>query len=156
MPNAGGGGTERTSAPRSHVKVDVTGDQLLVVETVAAALRANGLDARPMPWPRPGSATPAERAGVGIVVALVDLGQPDQIEVLLSMVRASRSRRWLVLTSTPAGALWTAVLDAGVDLVLEQTTAVADVLAAISLIAPEGGRTAPGNGPTPGRDGAGT
>ena len=68
----------------------------------------------------------------GLALMLCDL-DPDSVEVACSLV-AAHPTRWLLVTGAPRGPLWGAVLDAGVESILEADTTLAELAEAFSTL----------------------
>lgn len=114
----------------------VTSDRALVAEVVCIGLLARGLLVVRIPWADP----PAERGAPGqmpgsmpgLALMLCDL-EPESVAVARSLVGAHPAR-WLLVTSAPRGPLWGAMLDVGVDGILEGGTTLAELADAISAL----------------------
>ncbi|UMG91547.1 hypothetical protein [Nocardioides sp. TF02-7] len=114
--------------------VIVVADQGMVADTVARALTELGLAARPGRWPgspddEQGGAAPAD---VGVVV--VEAPDPGRAAAVEALLADGSARRWIVLAADTGSPEWAPVL-AAATLVLPRGTALADVVAAIRLVA---------------------
>ncbi|WP_166136708.1 helix-turn-helix transcriptional regulator [Nocardioides ochotonae] len=109
--------------------VVVVSDQMLVAETIRAALATQGWDVRLARWPeRAGGPVPIP-PGTALGVLVSDLEPAERLE-RAQRILAAWPGRWLVLTGAPRGPRWGAVLDAdalgvlGADIGLEELSAV--------------------------------
>lgn len=114
----------------------VTSDRALVAEVVCVGLVARGLLVVRIPWADPGAAhcVPGQKPGwtPGLALMLCDL-EPESVAMARSLVGAHPAR-WLLVTSAPRGPLWGAMLDVGVDGILEGGTTLAELADAISAL----------------------
>ena len=109
-----------------RLRVLVAADQELVAGSMAEALVARGLDAANL-----GRAS--ERDGLdGIDIGLIvtDLDGALALHRAREVLAGGRSR-WVVATSTPPGALWGAVLDAGAAVVVPTWISVSQLVSTL-------------------------
>lgn len=103
----------------------VVSDQMLVAETIRAALAGQGWDARLGRWPEGEGGLVPVAPGTDIGVLVTDLEPTARLERAQRIVHAWPDR-WLVLTGAPRGPRWGAVLDSdalgvlGADVGLEE------------------------------------
>jgi DNA-binding NarL/FixJ family response regulator len=118
------------------VVVAVASDRSLVADAVSAALSGSNLVIVRVPWPGdrperdcgwPPGTDPPELA-----LMLCDL-DPPSVEAARWVV-ASHPTRWLLLTDAPRGALWGAMLEAGVARILPSSTSIADLFDIITVL----------------------
>jgi len=115
------------STSRDRVRVVVASEHALIADTVRAALARGGHDVTVVGWPTDEEQGPrelrpsphAETPDVGIL--LCDLERWQTVHAASSVV-ASVQVPWVVLTGSPRGPSWGAILDAGVELVLAEST----------------------------------
>ncbi len=106
----------------------------LVGQAVATALASKRLVSVPVPWPRRGElqsfvvGVARSRASVGVV--LCDLGTPDVLHDVETIVKHGRLR-WLVLTDSAPDPRWGTVLEAGALAVLPTTTSTSGLALAV-------------------------
>ena len=129
-----------TSTP-DRLRVLIASDRALIADTVRAALAAGGHDVAVIEWPadleqhEQGSPEPDPRVQdheVGLL--LCDLDQWSMVQTASSVVE-SIGVPWVVLTGSPRGPSWGALLEAGVDLILGEDTRleeIGDLLVAVA------------------------
>ncbi|MQW74760.1 hypothetical protein GHK92_02640 [Nocardioides sp. dk4132] len=107
----------------------VVSDQMLMAETIRAALATQGWDARVARWPeREGGLVPVP-PGTSLGVLVSDLEPTARLE-RAQRILAAWPGHWLVLTGAPRGPRWGAALDAdalgvlSADIGLEELAAV--------------------------------
>lgn len=119
------------------VTVAVAADRALVAETLSAAVAACGLTVVRLPWEGTSETTRgpwrARGAPVDQAVLLCDLG-PATIDPARSLLMAYPSR-WLLLTDTPRGPEWGALLELGVVGVLPSRITLDDLVTVIEELA---------------------
>jgi DNA-binding NarL/FixJ family response regulator len=129
-----------TSTPE-RLRVLIASDRALIADTVRAALAAGGHDVAVVEWPAdpakhqqtsPDSDHGIQDHGVGLL--LCDLDQWSTVQTASSVV-GSIGVPWVVLTGSPRGPSWGALLEAGVELILGEDTRleeIGDVLVAVA------------------------
>jgi two-component system nitrate/nitrite response regulator NarL len=125
--------------------VVVVSELSLVGEAVRAGLAGLGFPARSVPWPgedigppaRRGRGSPAAfRAEAGLVISDVDSW--PRLQAVIHLIERTPVA-WVVVTGTPRGPMWGAVLEAGARAVLPSSTGFKAVCAA--LLGAVGGAT---------------
>jgi len=121
-------GRHVVSGAAAPIVIAVASDRSLIADAVSAALSGSDTVIVPVPWP----SHRVERVGwppstdpPALALMLVDLDR-SALEAARRLV-ASRPARWLLLTDTPRGPLWGAMLEAGVTNILPSSTTMADV-----------------------------
>lgn len=125
---SGAQGTRTVFAAR----VGVVSSQVLVAETIGAALRSHGIRTLLLPWndesdtdEPAGTTGPARRAradepDLGVVLLICDLGTPARVDEV-----RERGRRclapWVVMADQDRGPAWGALLDAGARAVVHSS-----------------------------------
>lgn len=128
-----------TSTP-DRLRVLIASDHALIADTIRAALTTGGHDVSVIGWPadqknrpRPPDPDPGPNLPeVGLL--LCDLDQWSMVLTASSVVE-SIGVPWVVLTGSPRGPSWGALLDAGVDLILGDDTRleeIGDLLVAVA------------------------
>lgn len=113
----------------------VVSDQALVAEAVRAAMRAHGFDTVVLPWSAGGSADQSILDGPGASGLLIsDLSTMPSVRTGQEIVRGT-PLPWLLLTGAPRGAIWGALLEAGVVAVLPTSVTIRETRVAIDRIA---------------------
>jgi DNA-binding NarL/FixJ family response regulator len=119
------------SRPAGRPEVVVTSDLALVAETVGASLASCQLDVMTIPWPA-GLNEPDEplakpvllgvgpRAGQAVGLLINELDSWPRLRGAQRLI-ASLPLSWVVLTATPVGPMWGAMLEAGALVVLPST-----------------------------------
>jgi DNA-binding NarL/FixJ family response regulator len=125
----------------TRLRVLIASDRALIADTVRAALAAGGHEVAVVEWPadpakhQPRSAEPdhgVQDHGVGLL--LCDLDEWSTVQTASSVV-GSVGVPWVVLTGSPRGPSWGALLEAGVELILGEDTRleeIGDVLVAVA------------------------
>lgn len=116
--------------------VAVVSDRSLVADAVGAALAGSGLTIVRLPWPGgrrdPRAGWPQHRPRPVLGLIICDLA-PPATRTARWLVRAYPTR-WLLLTDTPKGPPWGALLERGVVGILPSSTGLSDVLAEIEAV----------------------
>ncbi|MFC5728825.1 MULTISPECIES: helix-turn-helix transcriptional regulator [Nocardioides] len=119
------------------IEVAVAADRALVAETLSAAVAACGLTVVRLPWegtPEPSSRPwRGRRAPADQAILLCDLG-PATIDPARRLLMAYPSR-WILLTDTPRGPEWGALLELGVVGVLPSRITLDDLVTVIEELA---------------------
>lgn len=123
--------------PTAPPRVVVVSELTLVAEAVSASLAGADLEAVTMRWPEPHSSArrgldPRARQGDGPGIGLMinDLDSWSRLRGAWRLI-AEIPLQWVVLTSTPHGPMWGAVLEAGAVAVMPGDAHLATVRAVI-------------------------
>lgn len=110
--------------------VAVVSDRSLVADAVAAALAGSGVTIVRLPWPGTRrdrqAGWPRDRARPSLGLIICDLAPPATSTA--RWVVSAYPTRWVVLTDTPKGPSWGALLERGVVGILPSSTGLSDVL----------------------------
>jgi len=121
---------------RCTVRLAVASDRSLVADAVAAALSRSDVCVVRIPWPAargdPVPGWPEDVDPPDLALMLCDLN-PWSVEAAQRVV-AAYPARWVLLTDTPRGPAWGAMLEAGVARVLSSTTTMAEILGLIAAL----------------------
>ena len=129
-----------TSTPE-RLRVLIASDHALIADTVRAALAAGGHDVAVIEWPvdpkkhKQRSPEPDHMVhDHEVALLLCDLDQWSTVQTASTLVE-SIGGPWVVLTGSPRGPSWGALLEAGVDLILAEDTRleeIGDLLVAVA------------------------
>lgn len=124
------GSGQRHAVSVGSARLAVASDRSLIAEAVVAALSQGGVCVQRIPWPSDAreraKGWPADAQPPHLALMLCEL-TPWSIETAQRVV-AAYPTRWVLLTDTPRGPPWGAMLDAGVSRILTSTTTMAQVL----------------------------
>ena len=117
----------------THRRLVVASDQPLVAEAVRIAMSSHGFDTVVAPWGRPVAVGEDPRGPLlGLIIS--DLESLTQLHAGQEVVRGSVGR-WLVLTSTPRGPTWGALLESGVTVILPSATTLEETVGVLDRLA---------------------
>lgn len=146
-PAAGGPAPGADGEERRSPAVVVLSDQALIADAVAAALVEAGVEAFSVgdrAWQA--SVVRAHKglaASVGI--ALLEVEATEAVAAARRLMAGEPALSWIVLTGAPEGRLWEDMVRAGAARVMERTTGLGTLLAAIQEVDDEATRPAPAN-----------
>lgn len=116
--------------------VAIVSDRSLIAEAVAAALASGDVTVVRVPWPNgardSGAGWPQDVAPPSLGLIMCEL-EPSVIRTARWLVGAFPTR-WLLLTDTPKGPPWGAMLELGVVGILPSSTGLLDLLDAIGKV----------------------
>ena len=126
------GGAVGARPPTLTRRLAITSRESLVSEAVRAALASRGFEVFALRWPGLGGEAVAERQVSALwpecVLLMVDLEPSPRLREAQALV-AHLPVRSLLLTGTPMGPLWGAMLESGVSGVLPTSTRLDDIVA---------------------------
>lgn len=122
-----------TQGPRPSGVVLITCRLLLISQAVGAALRGRGLDTRAVSWSEGVRRATEELTEADDVLLLDDLADRSTVEAIQSLITHS-SARFLVLTHSPQGATWGAMLSSGAAGVMSNDSSLVEVESALTRI----------------------
>lgn len=123
-------------------RVAVASDHSLIAEAVGAALSSRGFEVRGLVWPSAPGAMPAFRMPVPDVGLLMCELEPLQQVTTARTVVDALPVPWLLLTGTPRGVGWGAMVEAGIDTILPSSTGLDDLVTVLEGL-PEGRHALP-------------
>lgn len=103
---------------------------LLISQAVGAALHDRGIDAEALVWGEGVHRASEELTEADAVLLLDDLGDRSSVEAIQSLITHSEAR-FLVLTHSPEGATWGAMLSSGATGVMSNDSSLVDVESAL-------------------------
>lgn len=117
----------------SEHRLVIASDQALVAEAVRAAMSSHGFDPVVLPWGKP----PSRRDGpepplLGLMIA--DLESLSKLYAGQDLVSVTEGR-WLLLTATPKGPAWGAMLESGVRVILPSGTTLGETIDVLDRLA---------------------
>lgn len=111
----------------------IASDQALVAEAVRAAMSSHGFDSVVLPWGQPLSAGhPPDTPLLGLMIA--DLESLTKLHAGRRLV-SDAPGRWLLLTATPKGPAWGAMLESGVRIILPSGTTLGETMEVLDRLA---------------------
>ncbi len=123
-------------------RVALASDHSLIAEAVGAALASRGFEIRALVWPSDPSTMPAIRIPTPDAGLLMCDLEPDRNVELARALVDLVPVPWLLLTGTPMGAAWGAMVEVGVDTILPSSTSLDDLVAVLEGL-PEGRHALP-------------
>ena len=123
----------------SRHRLLVVSDLALVAEAVRAALSDHGFDARPIPWTGGTTALPLTQPEPRLGLMISDLSTFGALRSGQDIVRRTPVS-WLLLTGAPRGVIWGAMLESGVDAILDSGASLAETAYALGRLADGEGR----------------
>ena len=126
------------------IRVLIVSDQPLVAESVSAALENFGFRCRTVPFRAPRRINRApERGYVDVGLLMSDFRRDSDFRFLRAALERN-PMRWLLLSGTPRGPLWGAMLERGVAAILPSSTHGEQVVLALREVAEGNDLFAPG------------
>lgn len=123
-----------TSVAQVSLRLAVVEREPLVATTVRRALETRGMEVTVVPWRGSGDESRVRRgvaaASPDRVLLMTPLSPWAVLRDAQALLRGS-PHRWLLLTVTPPGPVWGAMLDAGVEAVLPSSTGLDDTVVAL-------------------------
>jgi two-component system nitrate/nitrite response regulator NarL len=116
-------------------RVAVASDHSLIAEAVGAALSSRGFEVRGLAWPTAPGAIPAVRMPVPDVGLLMCELEPERSLVTALKMADLLPVPWLLLTGTPPGPSWGAMIDAGIDTIRPSSVTLDDLVVALDGLA---------------------
>lgn len=117
----------------SEHRLVIASDQALVAEAVRAAMSSHGFDPVVLPWgKRPSRRDGPEPPLLGLMIA--DLESLSKLYAGQDLVSVTEGR-WLLLTATPKGPAWGAMLESGVRVILPSGTTLGETIDVLDRLA---------------------
>lgn len=108
----------------------IASDQALVAEAVRVAMSSHGFDPAVVPWGRP--VVDPKAPLLGLMIS--DLESLTKLRAGQELVSGAEGR-WLLLTNSPKGPAWGAMLDSGVRVILPSGTTLGETVKVLERLA---------------------
>lgn len=111
----------------------IASDQALVAEAVRVAMSSHAFDTVVVPWGRP-VAGPDEPEAPLLGLMISDLESLTKLRGGQELVSGTEGR-WLLLTTSPKGPVWGAMLESGVQVILPSGTTLSETVQVLEQLA---------------------